>query len=50
MEFKKTKTLQIEIKKEQAHNLSKKSKIDKMLKEKDVIAFDIYNSVKLCNK
>jgi len=43
MEFRKTNVLQIEIKKEQEHNLSKKSKIEKMLKEKDVLGFNIYN-------
>ena len=47
MEFRKTKILNIAIKKEQEHNLSAKSKIEKMLKEKDVIGFDIYNDDKL---
>lgn len=47
MEFVKTKTLNIEIKEEQSHNLSAKSKIQKMLNEKDVLGFDIYNDNKL---
>lgn len=42
MEFKKTKKLEIEIKEEQAHNLSSKEKIQKMLKQKDVLGFNIY--------
>ena len=44
MEFRKTKALTIEIKKEQQENLSSKSKIEKMLKQDDVIGFDIYDN------
>lgn len=42
IEFRKTEDLKIEIKSEQACNLSAKSKIEKMLKEKNVFGFDIY--------
>ena len=44
MEFRKTKSLNVKIKDEQAHNLSAKSKIEKMLTENGVIGFDIYQN------
>ena len=43
MEFRLTKVLTIEINPTQAHNLSSKSKIEKMLGESDVFGFDIYD-------
>ncbi|MBO4569749.1 MAG: GNAT family N-acetyltransferase [Clostridia bacterium] len=47
MEFKKTKVFKIEINKEQANYLSEKSKIEKMLKKKDVLGFDVFYNKKL---
>jgi len=44
MEFRKTNILQLNLKKEQAQNLSPKSKIKQMLKQKDVLAFNIYDN------
>lgn len=44
MDFRPTKILQIEIHPKQAHNLSSKSKIEKMLGESDVLGFDIFDS------
>lgn len=44
MEFARTKKLELKINESQAHNLSSKSKIEKMLKEKDVFGFNIYDN------